>query len=153
MTGRLAVIGLLAAALTAGAVLWHRQVFVEYSRFEGSWNGFGTVLKLAGSGNGIPLSGIEGIQGPSSPLKFRACFRTDPASVPKPAGATSYRNPTPLTVPDWFDCFDAAELGADLEAGRAQAFLVQAEIADGIDLVAAFYPDGRGFAWRQVNIK
>ena len=151
MTGRIAVICLLGAALAAGAVLWYLQAFVEYTRFDGAQTGFGPVLEFAGQEDGIHLSAIRGIQGSSSPLKFRACFQTDPAGLP-PSGAALYEDPAPLNAPGWFDCFDAAELGADLQAGAAQAFLVRENIADGVDLVAAFYPDGRGFAWRQINM-
>jgi hypothetical protein len=57
----------------------------------------------------------------------------------------------PLVAPGWFDCFDAAAIGADLAAGRAAAVLGEANVTYGIDRVLALYPDGRGYAWHQIN--
>ena len=153
MMGRIAIIGMLAAALAAGIALWILQVFVEYERFVGPSDGFGPVLKLSGQSSGIRLTAIEGIRGTSSPLKFRACFKVEESGLQNLAEASPYDSPQPLTAPDWFDCYDAETLGTDLEAGHAKAFLVQADFAHGVDLVAAFYPDGRGFVWRQINMK
>lgn len=57
----------------------------------------------------------------------------------------------PLVAPGWFGCFDAERLGEDLESGAAIAFLGQENIEYGIDRMVAMYPDGRGFAWNQLN--
>ena len=57
----------------------------------------------------------------------------------------------PLVAPSWFDCFDAVQLGADIENGEAIAFLGVANIQYGIDRLVAVYPDGRAFAWHQIN--
>ena len=64
-----------------------------------------------------------------------------------------YEEATPLTAPGWFDCFDAVQIGADIEQGNALAFLGERNIKDGVDRVVAIYPDGRGFAWHQLNEK
>lgn len=149
MIGRIAIVGLFAVAVLAGGILWFLQKFVEYQRFEGPVDGFGSVITLPETNQTIALGGIVGISGSSSPLKFRACFQAELSQWP--SANLSYDNPTPLIAPDWFDCFDAKQLGADLEAGEARAFLVTPNIAEGVDLVVAFYADGRGFAWRQVN--
>lgn len=149
MMGRIAIVGLFTVAVLAGGILWFLQKFVEYQRFEGPVDGFGAVITLPETNQTIALSDIVGISGSSSPLKFRVCFQ---AELPEwPSVNLSYDNPTPLIAPDWFDCFDAKQLGADLEAGEARAFLVTPNVAEGVDLVVAFYSDGRGFAWRQVN--
>ena len=63
----------------------------------------------------------------------------------------AYEKPTPLIGPSWFDCFDAGTLTEDLEGGAAAAFLGQRNIKPGVDRVVAVYPDGRGFAWNQLN--
>ena len=64
-----------------------------------------------------------------------------------------YDAPTPLTAPGWFDCFDAEAIGTALEAGEAFAFLGQKNIHDGVDRVVAVFPDGRAYAWNQLNEK
>ena len=63
-----------------------------------------------------------------------------------------YDQPTPLTAPGWFDCFDAQAIGAALEENQAIAFLGTANITYGFDRVVAIFPDGRGYAWHQINI-
>ena len=62
-----------------------------------------------------------------------------------------YDAPTPLIAPGWFDCFDAMQIGAELEAGAAMAFLSEPDIHPGVDRVVAVFPDGRAFAWHQLN--
>lgn len=153
MTGRIAVLALLISGLAAGALLWFLQIFVEYEPFEGVQDGFGPVLNIPGHTEGFTMSNIEGIQGDSSPLKFRACFQLSMSSNVLENMKKTYSMPIPITAPDWFDCYDATKIGADLENGLAKAFLIQQNIAKGVDLVAALYPDGRGFAWRQINTR
>ena len=153
MTGRIAVLILLISGLAAGVLLWVLQMFVEYESFEGAQDGFGPVLNISGQTNDLTMSNIEGIQGTSSPLKFRACFQVPMSPKELENLNRTYSMPIPITAPDWFDCYDATEIGADLENGLAKAFLIQQNIANGVDLVAALYPDGRGFAWRQINTR
>ena len=62
-----------------------------------------------------------------------------------------YEKPTPLIAPSWFSCFNAKQIGADLENGAAVAFLSEENIHPGVDRVIAVYPDGRAFAWQQLN--
>ena len=44
-----------------------------------------------------------------------------------------------------------AAIGAALESGEALAFLSEPEIHPGVDRVVAVFPDGRAFAWHQLN--
>lgn len=151
MTGRLAVIGLLVVGLIASAAIWFLQNFVEYKRFDGAQQYFGPILNIPGHEKEILMTEIEGIYGDSSPLKFRACFKINLSDLPQPEITSTYANPIPITAPDWFGCYDAVEIGADIELGIVKAYLVEKNIATGVDLIAAFYPDGRGFVWRQIN--
>jgi hypothetical protein len=57
----------------------------------------------------------------------------------------------PLLAPKWFDCFNAATIGQDLETGAAVAFMGARNFEYGIDRVVAIYPDGRGYMWHQIN--
>jgi hypothetical protein len=54
-------------------------------------------------------------------------------------------------APKWFDCFDAAFLGAQIEQGKARAFLAVENLTYGIDRIVTILPDGRGFAWTKIN--
>ena len=62
-----------------------------------------------------------------------------------------YEGAVPLNAPTWFGCFDAAAIGAALEKGEAIAFLSEASIAPQIDRVVAVFPDGRAYAWHQIQ--
>jgi hypothetical protein len=62
-----------------------------------------------------------------------------------------YEGAEPLVAPGWFDCFDADEIGAALSEGTAMAFMGTENQSYGIDRIVAILPDGRGFAWHQIN--
>ena len=59
--------------------------------------------------------------------------------------------PEPTIGPGWFDCYDAQKIGEALEAGEALAFLSEHLAHYGMDRVVAVFPDGRAFAWHQIN--
>jgi hypothetical protein len=99
----------------------------------------------------IVAENVTGIDADSSPLRFRACFTTPLSQAMLSETYRLYDDPTPLNAPGWFDCFDAAAIGAALEAGEALAFLAEAEIRPGVDRVVAVFPDGRAYAWHQLN--
>ena len=54
-------------------------------------------------------------------------------------------------APGWFDCFDAETIGAGIEAGEIRVFLSRKNIDYGVDRVVAIAPDGRGWAWHELN--
>lgn len=144
MIGRLVAILLLVCGLMAGGGMYYLQVYGFYDRLP-------ATARLAAQGEGGPLvlavTGFQGIDSASSPIRYRACFTlTD-----RPEGLVPYTAPQPLNAPRWFGCFDARAIGQDIAAGRAEAFLLQGNFAYGFDRVMALYPDGRAFAWQQVN--
>ncbi len=104
--------------------------------------------------SGVPepilVEGITGIDADSSPLRFRACFTTPLTQAMLTETYVVYNGAVPLNAPTWFDCFDAAAIGAALEEGTALAFLSQAGVAPTIDRVVAVFPDGRAYAWHQI---
>ena len=145
-TGRAAAIIILASGLVAGAAMYWLQVYAYYETLPET-----TVLRTTTSSGVEPLSlaEFEGIDANSSPLRFRACAQlADPAEL---SHALSAEKPEPLNAPSWFSCFDAAALGADLKSGAARAVLSEREIHRGVDRILAVYPDGRVFAWHQLN--
>ncbi len=139
-------------ALLAGGAIYYLQ---EYAYYQPVAFTPGDEIELtalvSGQPEPIPVADLQGIDATSSPLRFRACFTTPVDQPTLTEGFKVYDNAVPLNAPSWFDCFDAAKIGAALESGEAIAFLGQAEIAPQIDRVVAVFPDGRAFAWHQIN--
>ncbi len=135
MTAFLAVVAVFAAAL-----VWF-QFFAFYERSTG-------LTALEAGGQTIAVSDWEGIDAGTSPLKRRACFRADPAEF---ADFEVAPDAEPLVAPFWFGCFDARTIAGDLAAGRAVAHELERDVPEGFDLMAAVYPDGRVYLWRQLN--
>lgn len=139
--GRIVAVALLASGLIAGAAVYYRQVYAFYDDVSDS-----AVITLEGAP--LAIRDLRAIDSDSSPIRFRACFQMD--ALPE---AASYEGATPLTSPRWFDCFDAGTLTAALRDGSATAYLSETEIRDGVDRVIAVFPDGRAYAWHQLNEK
>jgi hypothetical protein len=99
----------------------------------------------------ILADGVTGIDGTSSPLRFRACFTTPMTQAMLTETYVVYDGAEPTIAPGWFDCFDAERIGAALESGEAIAFLSQKSISPKIDRVVAVFADGRAYAWHQVQ--
>ncbi|MGY6634973.1 MAG: DUF6446 family protein [Alkalilacustris sp.] len=144
--GRVLVVLLLASGLLAGVAMWWLQVHAFYDRLPAQDH---MMLTPVGAVAPVPVrvSGFEGIDSDSSPIRYRACFRVDDPTPP----LTPHAEATPLNAPAWFSCFDAAAIGAALRDGRALPVLAERNVRFGIDRVAALYPDGRGYAWTQLN--
>ena len=146
MNGKQAASAIVAAGVVAGAAMYWLQVYAFYNRLPDT-----TVLRVVTETGQDPLSLSEfsGIDAESSPLRFRACAKlADPAEI---THAQPAENPEPLLAPSWFSCFNAEELGEALNRGEARAYLSETEIHPGVDRVIAVYPDGRAFAWHQLN--
>ena len=140
MNGRRLVIGFLAFLAVFAAALVYYQFYAFYERTD-------RHPPLVIGGEKVALDGYEGIAAVSSPLKLRGCFQVDPSAV---AALPVAEDPTPLTPPPWFRCFDAEAIQKAINAGEAEAFLVAAESPEGFDVMLAVYPDGRGYLWRQL---
>lgn len=138
MKGRLLAGGLVAFSLLFGAALWWFQTRGHYVTVEG-------VAAVTVDGASVPVSGYEGIDAATSPLKLRGCFTAAGLDGPAAEGAE------PLVAPGWFGCFDAERISQDLAAGRARAILAEANAPFGFDRIVAAYPDGRAYEWRQIN--
>lgn len=151
--GRILVVLIVGLTAAFGAALWW---FVNYAYYEELDDIALIVQRGDGVGFEVPLDPVENavraIDASSSPLRFRACFTLpEEQAATLLADAFDYTDPTPLGAPGWFDCFDADAIGTALEAGEAQAFLIQRDITRGVDRVGALFPDGRGYAWHQLN--
>ena len=139
-------------AAIAGIAMYWLQVYAYYEPVAFRP---GAEIRLTTIAGGAPeviiADGVTGIDATSSPLRFRACFTTPLSQAMLTETYRVYDGAEPTNAPGWFDCFDAARIGAALEAGEAIAFLSEAGIAPQIDRVVAVFPDGRAYAWHQVN--
>lgn len=151
--GKVLVGLIVVAALAAGVGIYYNQVYAFYEEVPEA----DVKLRLTGIRSDRPepflASDIRAIDSESSPIRFRACFQTPMSIALLTETFQPADEPVPLIAPDWFDCFDAVEIGEALEAGRALAFLSERDIRDGVDRVIAVFPDGRGYAWHQLNEK
>jgi hypothetical protein len=150
MNGKIVAIGIVVVTLIFGAGQWYAQTRAYYERV--GMAEIAIALRDGAEALRAELAQAEAIDADTSPLRFRLCARV-PAAVAEEiaARAVPHPDPTPLIAPAWFECFDADALGADLEAGRAVAYTAQAEIERGVDRLIALYPDGRLYAWHQLN--
>ena len=137
-------------AIAAGAGIYYFQVYGYYSEVEPT--GQDVVLTTpAGMAEAIPYEDFEAIDAYSSPIRYRACFRTNVPLAALETEFAPYPTAEPLEAPYWFGCFSADGIGEALEAGKARAFLSVENIVYGVDRIAAIFPDGHGYVWHQIN--
>ncbi|SFN13374.1 hypothetical protein SAMN05216224_102572 [Thioclava dalianensis] len=140
-------------ALLFGAGVYYAQEYAYYQNVSADAADADLTLAQIDSSvlEPIAVQGYEGIDADSSPLRYRACFHTDLSIATATETYQVYADPKPLNGPNWFKCYDAKKIGADLERGDAVAFLSHHDIHPGVDRVVAIYPDGRAFVWHQLN--
>ncbi len=152
MRARIAIVAIVLTALLAGAGLYYTQVYAFYVQLDAEQaGGVQMVNKATNAPEDVPFDDFRAIDSDSSPLRYRACFvlSVDPERL-----ADTYKpipEAEPLNGPGWFDCYDAKEIGAEIEAGTAKVYLGVPNIHYGIDRVVAVMPDGRAFAWHEMN--
>ena len=154
MNGKLVAGFIVLTALVAGAAIYYLQEYAYYGPVDPASARAVIHLQPLDGAAAEPMlmaSDFEGIDADSSPLRFRGCFVTPMTLGLLTENFRLYEKPTPLNAPSWFDCFDADRIGTDLEEGKALAFLSEENIAPGVDRVVAVYPDGRAYAWQQLN--
>ncbi len=152
--GKIVAGSIVAFAVIFGAVVWFTQIYAFYEEVPSE----AVAIRLTPLGDGsapesILSDEIEAIDATSSPLRFRACFQTPESLALLTESYVIFDEAVPLVAPGWFDCFDAEEIGEALETGEAIAFMGEKDIHDGIDRVVAVFPDGRAYAWHQLNEK
>ena len=153
MIGKVLAIVIVVSAIVAGALMYYLQVYGFYDEVVATGEG-DVQLTSVTSGEPEPIlaTGFQGIDADSSPLRYRACFETSMSQALLTETYELYDDPVPLVAPEWFDCYDAVEIGEALETGDALGFLGTGNITYGLDRVVAIFPDGRGFVWHQMNI-
>ncbi len=153
MKGKLLAMGIVSVTAIAAAAMYYLQVYAFYEEVGGDVVTIELTNVATGAPEPILTDNVQAIDADSSPLRFRACFTTPHGHPMLTETYVVYENPVPLTAPGWFDCYDAAQVGAALEGETAIAYLAEAEIHDGVDRVVAIFDDGRAFAWHQLNEK
>ena len=142
---------ILAFALFAGAALYYLQVYAFYEEVDAPAEGIMLMPLGSGEGEVIPMEDFRAIDADSSPIRYRACFTTPYSLALLTETFQMVEDIEPRNAPNWFDCFDAAALGAELEAGTALTFLSQKNIHFGVDRIVAVTDDGRGYVWHELN--
>lgn len=153
MNGKIVGSIIVVSALVVGALIYWIQLYAYYTEVAADGAQITLVNVATGAPEPILIDNFEGIDSDSSPIRYRACFTTPLSEATLSETYVLYDKPTPLTTPGWFDCFDASEIGAALDSGEALAFLSARNIHDGVDRVVAVFPDGRAYAWQQLNEK
>lgn len=147
--GKFVVVALILTAFAAGVGIWYTNNSAYWAPMED------VVIEATPLGAGAPenfgTQDVTAIRSESSPLGFRACFTTTASPALMSETYVGVEDVAPTVAPGWFDCFDAAAIGAALESGGALAFLGQENIAYGVNRIVAVLPDGRGFAWHELN--
>lgn len=153
MNGKIIGVFLVGVGLIAGVAMYWLQVYAFYEPVQAD---VPDQIKLTTLTGGVPdtilYEDFEGIDADSSPLRYRACFKTVMSQSMLTETYVIQDDAVPLNAPGWFDCFDADEVGEALETGSAIAFLGEENIEYGIDRIVAVFEDGRGFAWHQINL-
>lgn len=139
------------SALVAGAALYYLQIYGFYREVDAPAQGLSLVSLSTGQPEVIPLEGFQAIDADSSPIRYRACFTTPYSLALLTETFEMVEKATPRNAPGWFECFDAASLGAELEAGTALTFLSAKNVHFGVDRIVAITEDGRGYVWHELN--
>ncbi len=140
------------AALIAGAAMYYLQIYAFYDEVVPTGTDDVQLTSLVtGQPEPILYEDFQAIDADSSPIRYRACFTTPLSQAMLTETYQPYEGAEPLVAPGWFDCFDADEIGAALSEGTALAFMGTENHSYGIDRIVAILPDGRGFAWHQIN--
>lgn len=151
MNGKIVGLAILISAGIAGAALYYLQVYGFYEEATAEVQEVRLMSLASQSPEAIEAAGITAIDAESSPIRFRACFTTPASLAMLSETYVLLDRATPRNAPDWFDCFDAASIGAELGAGTALAFLGEKNVAFGVDRIVAVTEDGRGYIWHELN--
>ena len=147
--GKFLAVLLLGSAVIAGASMYYLQVYGLYDEVKTS------DVQLVSVVDDLPetisFDNFQAIDSQSSPIRYRACFTTDLSISLLSETYVGLEKASPRNAPKWFDCFNAAAIGAELAAGTAVPFLGQKNVHFGVDRIVAITDDGRGYIWHDLN--
>ena len=151
MNGKIVGSVIVIVSVAAGAALYYLQVYGYYTNVNATGTDVALVSVVSEEPEAILYEDFQAIDADSSPIRYRACFRTDMSLSLLTETYIGLDKVTPRNAPNWFDCFDAEAIGDELEAGTALTFLSQKNIHYGVDRVVAITQDGRGYIWHELN--
>lgn len=152
MTGKILTIAIVLSGLLAGGSLYYLQVYGFYDPVPVQAGADVELVSLVtNASEPIAYSDFQGIDADSSPIRYRACFTTPASHAMLTETYMMVDKLIPRNAPKWFDCFDAAAIGAELEAGTALTFMGTKNVHYGVDRVVAITEDGRGYVWHELN--
>lgn len=149
MNGKIIVTSILLSSLIGGIALYYLQVYGFYKTVDVAEVALVSVVSDAPEP--ISVLAFEAIDADSSPIRYRACFTTDMSLSLLTETYVGLKTATPRNAPNWFDCFDADDIAAELDAGTALPFLGQKNVHFGVDRIVAITADGRGYIWHELN--
>lgn len=149
MSGKIVGIVILVSALIAGAALYYLQIYGFYDDVPDAQ--VELVSLTTQEPEEIAAGNLQAIDADSSPIRFRACFTHDLSLAMATETYEMTDHTDPRNAPGWFDCFDAAAIGAEIEAGTALTFLGAKNVHYGVDRIVALTDDGRGYIWHELN--
>ncbi|MFK7752049.1 MAG: DUF6446 family protein [Sedimentitalea sp.] len=152
MNGKVIVVILGLSAAIAGGALYYLQIYGFYETVQGDPGQDVTLVSLVSElPEPILYDSFQAIDAESSPIRYRACFTTTMSHALMTETYVLLEDATPRNAPGWFDCFDAAAIAAELDAGTALPFLGAKNVHYGVDRIVAITEDGRGYAWHELN--
>ena len=149
MTGRIMGVAILISALVAGIGMYYLQVYGFYEKV--TEQDVQLVSLTTDQPETIVFDDFQAIDAESSPIRYRACFTTPQSLAYYTETYVLAPDMDPRNAPGWFDCFDAAAIAAELQAGTALTFLGGKNVAFGVDRIVAITQDGRGYVWHELN--
>ena len=152
MNGKYLAGGIVVLGVIFGAAIYYLQIYGFY-RTVPATGALDVQMLVQETGVSEPVehSDFQAIDADSSPIRYRSCFTTPLGLDAARARYVAAPKALPRNAPGWFDCFDAAAIGAALEAGTADTFISLKNIAYGVDRVVAITADGHGFSWHELN--
>ena len=152
MIGKLIAVLIVGLMIVVGGALYYLQVYAYYDTVPATGaNDVQMIGQVSGVPEPVAHGDFQAIDSESSPIRYRACFTTPLTLDEARARYVAAPNIAPRNAPVWFDCFDAAALGAGLDAGAAVSFVGIKNIHYGVDRIVAITDDGRGFIWHELN--
>ena len=152
MRGKILVVTILLTSFLAGATMYYLQVYGFYAKVNLEQSKGITLVNLSTQKpEKIEVVNFQGIDADSSPIRFRACFEVQQNIDFLKEKYMMLKVAMPRNAPNWFECFNSKRIGKDLTDGLATAFLGRRNLEYGIDRYVVIYPNGRGYAWHELN--
>ena len=152
MRGKILVVTILLTSIIAGVTMYYLQIYGFYREVDiNQSKGISLVNRFTEEADNIEVVNFQGIDSDSSPIRFRACFKVKRNVDVLKEKYKLLDAVKPRNAPKWFDCFNSKRIGEDLSSGSATAFLGSKNFEYGIDRYVVIYPDGRAYAWHELN--